>query len=40
LIANNRPLLDRITAALMEYETLTHEQIMKLYHNEEALVQG
>lgn len=40
LIANNRPLLDRITAALMEYETLTHEQIMKLYNNEEALVQG
>ena len=40
LIANNRPLLDRITEALMEYETLTHEQIMKLFKNEEEAVQG
>lgn len=40
LIANNRPLLDRITEALMEYETLTHEQIMELFKNEEEAVQG
>jgi cell division protease FtsH len=41
LIANNRPLLDRITEALMEHETLTHEQIMKLFKNEEVpVVQG
>lgn len=40
LIASNRPLLDRITEALMEYETLTHEQIMKLFKNEEEAVQG
>jgi len=33
LIINNRPLLDKITLALIEYETLTHEQIMKLYND-------
>ena len=38
LIINNRPLLDRITSALIEYETLTHEQIMKLYENDEVVV--
>lgn len=34
LIVNNRPLLDKITVALIEYETLTHEQIMKLYNDD------
>ena len=40
LISNNRPLLDRITAALMEQETLTHDEIMKLFKNEDVLAQA
>lgn len=40
LISSNRPLLDRITAALMEQETLTHDEIIKLFKNDEALAQA